>query len=167
MPSPVNGPPRPKGRIGPIAPARRLLRKVSVGQSIQSSVPLHRLSLPPATSYSEPWPAYAGPSEIYAGGGPMLYGGVPCDCEPRGICYAEAQILALRARGLSIVLSTHDPGHAFACATVVALLHEGTLQGLGPPEAVLVPERLAAVYGVPVSVARLPDGRLVCAPDLA
>lgn len=77
------------------------------------------------------------------------------------------QILALRARGLAIVLSTHDPGHAFACATAVALLHQGTLQGLGPPETVLVPERLAAVYGVPVSVARLPDGRLVCAPDLA
>lgn len=76
-------------------------------------------------------------------------------------------VLALRAQGLAIVLSTHDPSHAFACATAVALLHRGTLEGSGTPEAVLQPERLEAVYGVPVSMARLPGGRLVCAPDLA
>jgi iron complex transport system ATP-binding protein len=76
-------------------------------------------------------------------------------------------VLALRAQGLAIVLSTHDPSQAFACATAVALLHGGGLEALGAPEEVLRPERLQAVYGVPVSMARLPDGRLVCAPDLA
>jgi iron complex transport system ATP-binding protein len=75
-------------------------------------------------------------------------------------------VRTLRARGLGIVLSTHHPDHAFACATAVALLREGTLDGLGPPESVLTPDKLAATYGIPVTVARLAGGRVVCAPDL-
>jgi hypothetical protein len=54
-------------------------------------------TLPPATEYSEPWSPTGSPVESYGGGSQMVYGGVPCDCEPHGICYAEAQILALRA----------------------------------------------------------------------
>ena len=76
------------------------------------------------------------------------------------------RIIALRAQGLAVVLSTHDPGQAFACATDVALLHRGTLRAIGPPTEVIEPDRLAEVYGVRVSVACLPDGRLVCAPEL-
>ncbi len=78
------------------------------------------------------------------------------------------RIMDLRERGLAIILSTHDPGHASACATTVALLHGGGrgLAALGSPEAVLEPGRLAEVYGVPVLVERLADGRRVCAPDL-
>jgi iron complex transport system ATP-binding protein len=77
------------------------------------------------------------------------------------------RIIALRAQGLAVVLSTHDPGQAFACATAVALLHQGGLRAIGPPAEVIEPDRLAEVYGVRVSVARLPDGRLVCAPELS
>ena len=73
---------------------------------------------------------------------------------------------SLRDRGLGIVLSTHHPDHAFACATTAALLHDGALQALGPPETVLTPSALTAVYGVPVIVARLPDGRTVTAPAI-
>ncbi len=76
------------------------------------------------------------------------------------------RVLELRARGLGVILPTHDPGHAFACASVAALLHEGRLAALGPPAAVLDPARLAEVYGVPVPVERLADGHHVCAPDL-
>ncbi len=76
------------------------------------------------------------------------------------------QVRRLRESGLGIVLSTHDPDQAFACATGVALLHQGGLLAIGPPTAVLTPARLAAVYGVPVTVDRLPGGRIVCAPDL-
>ena len=64
------------------------------------------------------------------------------------------------------MLSTHDPDHAFACATEVALLHDGGLAAHGPPEAVLSPARLQEVYGVPVFVERLASGHTVCAPDL-
>ena len=37
-----------------------------------------------------------------------------------------AEIQALAGRGIAVVLSTHDPDHAFLCAHRVALLHGGT-----------------------------------------
>jgi iron complex transport system ATP-binding protein len=75
-------------------------------------------------------------------------------------------VRALQAQGLGVVLSTHDPDHAFACATAVALLHHGTVRAAGPPEMVLTPDSLAEVYGIPVAIERLPGGRLVCVPAL-
>jgi hypothetical protein len=50
----------------------------------------------PMSSDSEPWSADSGPKETYGIEVPSAYP-IPCDCEPRGICYAEAEILALRA----------------------------------------------------------------------
>jgi iron complex transport system ATP-binding protein len=76
------------------------------------------------------------------------------------------EVRALAAQGYGIVLSTHDPDHAFACGTEVALLHDGGLAAHGPPETVLTAARLEAVYGVPVSIERLASGHTVCAPDL-
>jgi iron complex transport system ATP-binding protein len=77
------------------------------------------------------------------------------------------EIRVLAARGYGIVLSTHDPDHAFACASAVALLHGGSLIATGPPRAVLSPARLQAVYGLPVAVERLAGGHTVCVPDLS
>jgi iron complex transport system ATP-binding protein len=76
------------------------------------------------------------------------------------------EVRALAAQGYGIVLSTHDPDHAFACASEVALLHDGGLLARGSPDAVLTAPRLEAVYGVPVLVERLASGHTVCAPDL-
>jgi iron complex transport system ATP-binding protein len=76
------------------------------------------------------------------------------------------QVRALAAEGYGIVLSTHSPDHAFACASRVALLHEGSLLAEGPPPAILTPARLETVYGIPVAVERLASGHTVCAPDL-
>jgi iron complex transport system ATP-binding protein len=76
------------------------------------------------------------------------------------------RIRALAAQGYGIVLSTHDPDHAFACASVVALLHGGRLVATGPPSDVLSPARLEAVYGLPVAVEHLAGGHTVCVPDL-
>lgn len=76
------------------------------------------------------------------------------------------RLLELRRRGYAIIFSTHDPGHASACATTVALLHGGRLVARGAPQEVLEADRLAEVYGVPVLVERLADGRRLCAPDL-
>jgi iron complex transport system ATP-binding protein len=76
------------------------------------------------------------------------------------------EVRALAAQGYGIVLSTHDPDHAFACASTVALLHDGGLAAHGAPAAVLTPARLETVYGVPVSIERLASGHIVCAADL-
>lgn len=74
------------------------------------------------------------------------------------------EIARLSRAGYGIVLSTHNPDHAFAVADNVALMNDGGIVAGGRPEDVLVAERLSAVYGVPMSIHRL-DGRLtVCVP---
>jgi iron complex transport system ATP-binding protein len=77
------------------------------------------------------------------------------------------QVRRLSRAGIAVILSTHDPDHAFLCADRVALLHEGRLLALGTPEATITPENLARIYGVAVAVVPLPGHRhSVCAPLL-
>ncbi|MGD9867555.1 MAG: ABC transporter ATP-binding protein [Hyphomicrobiales bacterium] len=78
-----------------------------------------------------------------------------------------SQIRQLRQTGLSIVLSTHDPDHAFACADRVAILARGGIVALGKPDKVVTPARLKDIYGVTVSIGRLKGGQTVCAPSFA
>jgi iron complex transport system ATP-binding protein len=77
-----------------------------------------------------------------------------------------ATVRDLAAQGLGVVLSTHDPDHAFAVGTSVVLLHEGGLMADGAPAEVLTAERLEAVYGVKVTVEHLAGGQTLCAPVL-
>ena len=76
-----------------------------------------------------------------------------------------SQVRQLAARGLAVLLSTHDPDHAFSIGHRVALLDEGRLIAQGRTREVLTPDLLRAVYGVSVAVERLPGGQTVCAPD--
>ena len=80
------------------------------------------------------------------------------------------EIEQLARRGIAVMLSTHDPDHAFLCAHRVALLHQGRLARLGPPDEVITRESLREVYGVEVTVTEVPraDGRVarVCIPAL-
>jgi iron complex transport system ATP-binding protein len=78
-----------------------------------------------------------------------------------------SEIKRLADRGLAVLLSTHDPDHAFCVGTRVALLNAGRIVVQGTPEEVLTPERLRQVYGVRVIVERLSSGQAVCAPDFA
>ena len=76
-----------------------------------------------------------------------------------------SEVKRLAAKGLAVLLSTHDPDHAFSIGDRVALLDAGRLIAQGSPHEVLTPERLRAVYGVSVVVERLSQGQTVCAPD--
>jgi iron complex transport system ATP-binding protein len=76
------------------------------------------------------------------------------------------EVARLARGGLGIVLSTHQPDHAFAIASRVLLLHDGRVVADGSPREVLTRQRLEQVYGVPVSLDPLPDGRLSCTPLL-
>lgn len=75
------------------------------------------------------------------------------------------EVKRLAAQGLAVLLSTHDPDHAFSVGDRVALLDGGRLVAQGAPRDVLTAERLRSVYGVSVVVERLPQGQTVCAPD--
>lgn len=77
------------------------------------------------------------------------------------------EVSALASRGLGIVLSTHDPDHAFSIADRVVLLSGGGLIATGSPEEVLQPARLHEVYGVNVEIETLKSGYKVCAPDFS
>ena len=77
-------------------------------------------------------------------------------------------IRSLAQSGIGVLLSTHDPDHAFICADRVAMLHDGRLARLGEPGATITPESLREIYGVEVAVVRVPLGngkeRRVCIP---
>jgi len=75
-----------------------------------------------------------------------------------------SEVKRLAARGLAVLLSTHDPDHAFSIANRVVLLDHGRLVDRGAPQAVLTPHRLKSVYGIDVVVERLANGQIVCAP---
>lgn len=76
-------------------------------------------------------------------------------------------VTGLAAEGLAIVLSTHDPDQALACAGSVALLKNGRLIAHGPPLETLTPAALKGLYGVDVTVTYVEAlGRHVCAAVL-
>ncbi|MGH6944329.1 MAG: ABC transporter ATP-binding protein [Geminicoccaceae bacterium] len=77
------------------------------------------------------------------------------------------QVERLAARGIGVIMSTHAPDQAFACADRVLLMQDGRIVAEGEPEAVLTSERLRAVYGVEVCVSRMAGlDRPVCVPRL-
>ena len=76
-----------------------------------------------------------------------------------------SEVKRLASRNLAVVLSTHDPDHAFSLADRVALLHGGGLVAQGTPNEVLTADQLRAVYHVNVAIERLSRGQTVCVPE--
>jgi iron complex transport system ATP-binding protein len=68
-------------------------------------------------------------------------------------------------RALAVLLSTHHPEQAFACADTVAVLADGELLRLGPPAEVVTADTLNACYGVDVAVLPVAAGAYrACVP---
>lgn len=59
-----------------------------------------------------------------------------------------AMIEQLKADGLAILLTTHQPEHAHQVADRVVLLHQGTILAYGKKEACLTAAHLARLYGL-------------------
>lgn len=74
------------------------------------------------------------------------------------------RIRQLAGRGFSIVLSTHEPEHAFDLADRVALIAAGALAAVGPPGTTLTGERLSGVYGVPLTIETTGSGYRIVRP---
>jgi iron complex transport system ATP-binding protein len=66
-----------------------------------------------------------------------------------------SQVARLRDAGVSILLCTHDPDHAFQVADRVLLLRGGSAITLGRTGDALTAQNLTRLYGVPVEVAEV------------
>ena len=70
-----------------------------------------------------------------------------------------------QTHGLTVLISTHHPEQAFACADRVAVLAGGELRRIGPPAEVVTTETLRECYEVEVAVLPIGDDRYrVCVP---
>ncbi len=69
------------------------------------------------------------------------------------------RVRALADAGLAIILSTHEPEHAFAIADRVAVLGPGDRCAVGTPEDLLTAERLSRLYGIALAVEETASGR--------
>jgi len=67
---------------------------------------------------------------------------------------------ALAARGVTLLLTTHEPDVAAAIATHLVLMREGQVYQTGRLPEVFTAEHLSATYNVPVSVTQV-DGRRI------
>jgi iron complex transport system ATP-binding protein len=65
--------------------------------------------------------------------------------------------------GLAVVLSTHEPEHAFVVADRVAILGKDRFV-VGSVREVLTSDELSQLYGIALSVERTPSGRFVVGP---
>ena len=75
-------------------------------------------------------------------------------------------VKSLAASGLAVVLSTHEPEHAFLVADQVAILGRDRFV-TGPAANVLTPAQLSSLYGVALKVETTPSGRHVVGPSTA
>jgi iron complex transport system ATP-binding protein len=71
------------------------------------------------------------------------------------------RVRALASGGRAVLVSTHEPEHAFAIADRVALLGAGDYFETGPVAEMLTAERLTRLYGIKLEVERTPSGRHV------
>jgi iron complex transport system ATP-binding protein len=70
-------------------------------------------------------------------------------------------VRALSAKGLSLLVSTHEPEHAFAIADRVAVLGRGQRFEVGPVDEILTSDRLSDLYGLALGLETTPSGRRV------
>jgi iron complex transport system ATP-binding protein len=75
----------------------------------------------------------------------------------------QVDVLALvqrlsRGKGLGVVVVLHDINMAARFCDDIVALHSGRLIARGTPDAILQPERLQAIYGIPMGVLPHPAG---------
>jgi iron complex transport system ATP-binding protein len=71
-----------------------------------------------------------------------------------------AIIRDLAAKGVTLVLTTHDPNLAASVAGLIVLMRDGQVLAAGPPAATLTAEKLSATYGVRVRVLEVDHQRV-------
>ena len=70
--------------------------------------------------------------------------------------YGNQFRLLRQGGGYTVLLSTHNPEHAFRFATDVLVLREGGVRAFGPAAETLTEELLREIYRIPLTVADIP-----------
>ena len=70
----------------------------------------------------------------------------------------------LSKAGLSIIMSSHFPDHAFLSSNKVAILKDKKFIDFGTPDEVVTEENLRRAYSIDVKLIELDDKRKVCVP---
>ena len=68
-------------------------------------------------------------------------------------------------RGSGVLVVCHDLSLAAAIGDRIAIMEDGCITALGPPQTVLQPELLSSVYGIPMQVFTTGTGSLAVIPD--
>jgi iron complex transport system ATP-binding protein len=74
------------------------------------------------------------------------------------------EVRRLANLGKAVVLSTHEPEHAFMVADKVAVLANGRLLAFGPTAEVVTADLLTAAYSTPIAVEHTASGRWAVVP---
>jgi iron complex transport system ATP-binding protein len=84
--------------------------------------------------------------------------------------FGNQQLVLSRMRnlvdsGMSVLMVTHDPAHAFYCADRVLVFNEGRVLTEGTPEQVITAQNMRTIYNTEVRIERVDigEGRTGCA----
>lgn len=65
------------------------------------------------------------------------------------------KMVNLSQSGMSVIMVTHDPDHAFFCANRTIAMKDGQVIGDGTPREVIVEEAMQEIYRTPVKIANI------------
>ena len=70
----------------------------------------------------------------------------------------------LSRNGLSVIMTSHFPDHAFLSSNQVAIMNHGTIMEIGKPESVITEKNMRSAYGVDVKILDVDKNRKACIP---
>lgn len=70
----------------------------------------------------------------------------------------------LSKSGLSVVMTSHFPDHAFLSSNQVAIMNRGTITEIGTPEEVVTEDNMRLAYGIDVRILDVDEHRKACIP---
>jgi iron complex transport system ATP-binding protein len=65
----------------------------------------------------------------------------------------------LKERGISVIMTSHFPDHAFAASDRVIVMKDGAITADGPPDEIITSAAMTALYGIPVDVMETRRGK--------
>ncbi|MCK9151883.1 ABC transporter ATP-binding protein [Methanobacterium alcaliphilum] len=73
-------------------------------------------------------------------------------------------ISKLASDGLSVIMTSHYPDHAFISSNKVAIMKDRNFLDIGTPDDIITRENMEKVYGINVKIVDVGDNRKVCVP---